>query len=93
MQTSQNENNGGPPPMKWERFVKMMNDMGFTHDDSPPGSAVRFDPPESSGVRSITFHQPHPNPTIPPDMLKKFAKQLHEYYGWPEDILLEYFEA
>ncbi|KIY74321.1 hypothetical protein CYLTODRAFT_484641 [Cylindrobasidium torrendii FP15055 ss-10] len=76
----------GSPGMKWDTFVKMMTDMGFTHNPSPAGSAVRFDPPGGSD-RSITFHQPHPGPYIHAKMLKEFSKKLRKYYGWaPEEL-------
>jgi len=44
---------------------------------------VRFDPPDPKDV-SITFHKPHPDPTITPIMLREFAKKLKKNYGWSE---------
>ncbi|KAG6335576.1 hypothetical protein ID866_3516 [Astraeus odoratus] len=73
--------------LKWENFLKVMRDMGFSYDPSTAGSSVRFDPP-SKGDRSITFHKPHPDPTLHPNHLREFGKKLKNYYGWSEDDLL-----
>ncbi|KAG1731502.1 uncharacterized protein EDB91DRAFT_1058741 [Suillus paluster] len=74
--------------MKWENFLKVMRDMGFEYDPSTAGSSVRFDPP-NTGDRSITFHKPHPDPTLYPVMLKEFGKKLKDYYGWEEEDFLK----
>ncbi|KIK92133.1 hypothetical protein PAXRUDRAFT_830231 [Paxillus rubicundulus Ve08.2h10] len=74
--------------LKWENFVKVMRDMGFEYDPSTAGSSVRFDPPDS-GDRSITFHKPHPDPTLHPNHLREFGKKLKEYYGWSEEDFLK----
>ncbi|KAG0698134.1 hypothetical protein DFH29DRAFT_991187 [Suillus ampliporus] len=74
--------------MKWENFLKVMRDMGFEYDPSTAGSSVRFDPPHK-GDRSITFHKPHPDPTLYPVMLKEFGKKLKDYYGWEEEDFLK----
>ncbi|TFY80469.1 hypothetical protein EWM64_g3543 [Hericium alpestre] len=89
LHTSHDEKKG-IASMKWEHFVQMMLDMGFTYDGSTAGSSVRFDPPPGTEVRSISFHKPHPDPTIHPVMLKKFSKKLQEYYGWSEDVFMEH---
>ncbi|KAJ6500168.1 hypothetical protein C8R47DRAFT_284996 [Mycena vitilis] len=85
-------------PMKWDTFVKvkfftfpisidivaqLMRGMGFKDVPDAPGSGVRFDPPNPNDV-SITFHKPHPDPTIYPVMLREFAKKLKKNYGWSE---------
>ncbi|KAJ7346906.1 hypothetical protein DFH08DRAFT_205406 [Mycena albidolilacea] len=77
----------GLASMKWEHFVKLMREMGFESDLSTSGSSVRFDPPDPKDV-SITFHRPHPDPTIHPVMLREFAKKLKRNYGWSEADLL-----
>lgn len=74
--------------MKWENFLKVMRDMGFSYDPSTAGSSVRFDPP-NDGDRSITFHKPHPDPTLYPVKIKEFGKKLKEYYGWDEEDFLK----
>ncbi|KAF8904426.1 hypothetical protein CPB84DRAFT_1727744 [Gymnopilus junonius] len=74
-------------PMKWENFLKIMREMGFTYDPSTAGSSVRFDPPNKND-KPITFHKPHPDPTLQPEILHKFAKRLKRYYGWDEEDLL-----
>ncbi|KAJ7072063.1 hypothetical protein C8F01DRAFT_1102364 [Mycena amicta] len=82
LRTSEDETKG-LASMKWETFLKLMREMGFTYDPSTAGSSVRFDPPDSKDV-SITFHKPHPDPTIHPIMLREFAKKLKKSYGWSE---------
>ncbi|OAX37405.1 hypothetical protein K503DRAFT_850462 [Rhizopogon vinicolor AM-OR11-026] len=74
--------------MKWENFLKVMRDMGFEYDPSTAGSSVRFDPP-GSGDRSITFHKPHPDPTLYPYKIREFGKKLKDYYGWDEEDFLK----
>ncbi|KAG2342475.1 hypothetical protein BDR05DRAFT_990338 [Suillus weaverae] len=74
--------------MKWENFLKVMRDMGFSYDPSTAGSSVRFDPPHD-GDRSITFHKPHPDPTLYPVKIKEFGKKLKDYYGWDEEDFLK----
>ncbi|KAJ6499016.1 hypothetical protein C8R45DRAFT_100912 [Mycena sanguinolenta] len=73
----------GMVSMKWEDFLKLMREMGFEYDPSTAGSSVRFDPPDPKDV-SITFHKPHPDPTLHPMMLREFAKKLKKNYGWCE---------
>ncbi|PPQ87476.1 hypothetical protein CVT25_008212 [Psilocybe cyanescens] len=84
---TEEDKTGGRSPMKWEHFLKLMREMGFEYDPSTAGSSVRFDPPNKAD-RPITFHKPHPDPTLQPVMLKEFAKKLKRYYGWNEDDLL-----
>ncbi|TFY60550.1 hypothetical protein EVJ58_g5077 [Rhodofomes roseus] len=50
----------------------------------PEGSSVRFDPPDPRDM-PVTFHKPHPDPTLQPVMLKEFSKKLKERYGWSEE--------
>ncbi|KAH7916563.1 Molybdopterin biosynthesis MoaE [Hygrophoropsis aurantiaca] len=72
--------------LKWENFLKLMRDMGFSYDLSTAESGpVRFDPPRE-GDRPITFHKPHPDSTLRPVILKEFAKKLNAYYGWSSDF-------
>ncbi|KAI0645959.1 hypothetical protein C8Q79DRAFT_967138 [Trametes meyenii] len=82
----------GIADMRWEKFVRMMTDLGFTYVPSTAGSRVRFDPPNPRD-RSITFHKPHPDPTIHPKKLRDFSKKLQEYYGWDPDDFLKQVEA
>ncbi|KAJ7141469.1 Scd6-like Sm domain-containing protein [Mycena epipterygia] len=67
--------------------TQLMREMGFEYDPSTATSSVRFDPPDPRDVRplqSITFHKPHPDPTIHPVILREFAKKLKKTYGWSE---------
>ncbi|THH29850.1 hypothetical protein EUX98_g4322 [Antrodiella citrinella] len=75
---------GGIAPLKWENFLKLMREMGFEYDPSTAGSSVRFDPPHSRDP-SITFHKPHPDPTLYPNHLRSYGKRLKDYYGWNEE--------
>ncbi|KAJ7593977.1 hypothetical protein C8J56DRAFT_925684 [Mycena floridula] len=64
-----------------------MKDMGFTFDPNTAGSSVRFDPPDPKD-RAISFHKPHPDPSIDRVTLKLWSKKLQKYYGWrPEDVI------
>ncbi|KAG8939435.1 hypothetical protein FRC04_006582 [Tulasnella sp. 424] len=67
--------------MKWEVFIKAMQGMGFTYDQSTAGSSVKFDPPDRRDS-SITFHKPHPDPTLQGVTLLAFMRRLHKQYGW-----------
>jgi len=72
--------------MKWEQFLKIMREMGFSYDPSTAGSSVRFDPPDRSD-RPITFHKPHPDTSLNPVIRQRFAKRLKRVYGWcAEDL-------
>ncbi|KAI0793177.1 hypothetical protein C8Q75DRAFT_547778 [Abortiporus biennis] len=82
LNTAEDEKKGAP--MKWENFLKVMREMGFKYDPSTAGSSVRFDPPDPRDL-PITFHKPHPDPTLYPVMLKNFGKRLKKYYGWSEE--------
>ncbi|KAI0074642.1 hypothetical protein K474DRAFT_1665173 [Panus rudis PR-1116 ss-1] len=73
----------GIAPMKWENFLRVMREMGFSYDPSTAGSSVRFDPPDPRD-KPITFHKPHPDPTLYPYKLKEFSRRLKRYYGWSE---------
>ncbi|KAF5326153.1 hypothetical protein D9611_000308 [Ephemerocybe angulata] len=72
-----------PSPMKWETFLKLMTQMGFTYEITG-GSSVRFDPPDNQSS-SITIHKPHPDTTVTPVHLIKIAKRMRRYYGWKEE--------
>ncbi|KAG6885905.1 hypothetical protein C0993_007923 [Termitomyces sp. T159_Od127] len=82
----------GTAPMKWENFVKLMREMGFDYDPSTAGSSVRFDPPDPRDS-PITFHKPHPDPTLQPIKLKDYAKRLKKHYGWTEEDFICQTEA
>lgn len=79
------EKQGG---LKWDSFLKVMREMGFSYDPSTAGSSVRFDPPNKRD-KSITFHKPHPDPTLHQYKLREFGKRLKEYYGWSEEDFLK----
>ncbi|KAF5370711.1 hypothetical protein D9758_001875 [Tetrapyrgos nigripes] len=86
LNTPENETKGAAG-MKWDTFVKVMEDVGFKYDPSTAGSSVKFVPPDPRDP-PITFHKPHPDPTLQPVMLKEFSKKLRRYYGWsPEDLM------
>ncbi|KAF9010573.1 hypothetical protein BDQ17DRAFT_1346459 [Cyathus striatus] len=74
--------------VKWESFLRLMRELGFRYDPSTAGSSVRFDPP-STGDKPITFHKPHPDPTLQPHMVRAFAKKLTARYGWIEEDFLK----
>ncbi|KAF8348288.1 hypothetical protein F5887DRAFT_880568 [Amanita rubescens] len=86
LRTSQDEKQG-LAPMKWDHFVALMVEMGFTYDPATAGSSVRFVPPDKRD-RPISIHKPHPNPTLQPIKLKEIASRLRRYYGWNKDDFL-----
>ncbi|KAI5123681.1 hypothetical protein M0805_001709 [Coniferiporia weirii] len=67
--------------LKWEQFLQIMRELGFEYDPSTAGSSVRFDPPNPND-RSISFHKPHPDPTLYQNKLKQYRDKLKEYYDW-----------
>ncbi|KAL5528321.1 hypothetical protein ACEPAF_7457 [Sanghuangporus sanghuang] len=71
--------------LKWEQFLQVMRELGFDYDPSTAGSSVRFDPPNPD-VRSITFHKPHPDPTLHQNILKEYRAKLESHYGWSPEI-------
>ncbi|KAL1736146.1 hypothetical protein EV714DRAFT_242551 [Schizophyllum commune] len=86
LRTSEDDKRG-LAPMKWENFVKIMVEMGFDYDPSTAGSSVRFIPKDQRD-KPITFHKPHPDPTIHPVMLRDFAKKLQRHYGWTQEDIV-----
>ncbi|KAG6813367.1 hypothetical protein H0H92_011633 [Tricholoma furcatifolium] len=91
LNTSEGETKG-ITPMKWEDFLRIMRDMGFEYEPGTAGSSVRFDPPDKRD-KPITFHKPHPDPTLQPTVLKIYAKRLKERYGWTEEDFIRQTEA
>ncbi|KAL5507170.1 hypothetical protein ACEPAH_6626 [Sanghuangporus vaninii] len=71
--------------LKWEQFLQVMRELGFDYDPSTAGSSVRFDPPNPD-VRSITFHKPHPDPTLHQNILKEYRAKLESHYGWSPEV-------
>ncbi|KAK2464212.1 hypothetical protein APHAL10511_003669 [Amanita phalloides] len=86
LRTSQDEKQG-IAPMKWDHFVALMKEMGFTYDPTTAGSSVRFIPPDRRD-KPITIHKPHPDPTLQPIKLKEIASRLKRYYGWSKEDFL-----
>ncbi|KAF8650432.1 hypothetical protein AX16_005235 [Volvariella volvacea WC 439] len=78
----------GLKSMKWEHFLKLMREMGFSYDPSTAGSSVRFDPPDPRD-KPITFHKPHPDPTLHPILVKVYHKRLKKQYGWTAEEFLK----
>ncbi|KAG8948945.1 hypothetical protein FRC04_009146 [Tulasnella sp. 424] len=54
--------------MRWADFETAMQQIGFDVIQTE-GSSVRFDPP-AKRARSITFHRPHPDSTMTPDIIR-----------------------
>ncbi|KAG8923059.1 hypothetical protein FRC02_011431 [Tulasnella sp. 418] len=77
----------GKGSMRWEHFVKTMQQLGFTYVPNTAGSSVRFDPP-SPKDKPITFHKPHPDSTLTPVLLHDFRRRLHKQYGWTKDLFV-----
>ncbi|KAL1696261.1 hypothetical protein GGG16DRAFT_108368 [Schizophyllum commune] len=75
----------GLQSVKWEEFVRLMDQLGFDYDPSPPGTSTRFIP-RNQRDKIVTFHKPHPDPTISPVMLREMLKKLIRLYGWTDEF-------
>ncbi|KAJ7123960.1 hypothetical protein C8R43DRAFT_1031427 [Mycena crocata] len=54
--------------IRWDAFEKAMRRIGFSVYQTA-GSSVRFDPPAKT-ARPITFHRPHPDAILTPNLIK-----------------------
>lgn len=74
-------------------LVRGLNGVTWDLETHPPsiGSSVKFDPPDKKDS-SITFHKPHPDPTLEGVMLLEFRRRLHKQYGWTAEHFAK-FEA
>ncbi|KAF4619036.1 hypothetical protein G7Y89_g14811 [Cudoniella acicularis] len=73
-------------PIKWDCFVLAMADpeVGFVARHGAGGSAVQFEPNETSkwaGKGKIVFHRPHPDSVIDAVMLSSMGKQMRKWFG------------
>ncbi|KAF8191564.1 hypothetical protein K438DRAFT_1590942 [Mycena galopus ATCC 62051] len=68
-----NESDDGPKmgQIRWGDFERAMKRIGFGIAQTA-GSSVRFDPPAKL-ARPITFHRPHPDSTLTPNLLKWYV--------------------
>ncbi|KAG8948944.1 hypothetical protein FRC04_009145 [Tulasnella sp. 424] len=69
--------------MRWADFETAMRQIGFDVIQTE-GSSVRFDPP-AKRARPITFHRPHPDSTMTPDIIRLVGARLTRCYGWTAD--------
>ncbi|KIO16311.1 hypothetical protein M407DRAFT_34037 [Tulasnella calospora MUT 4182] len=69
--------------MRWAEFENAMQQAGFNVIQTE-GSSVRFDPPAKQ-ARPITFHRPHPDSTMTPDIIRLAGARLKRCYGWTHD--------
>lgn len=70
---------------KWQHFLDVMMDSGFTISQGS-GSAVSLEHP--SGTGRIVFHQPHPRAVVDPIMLRSMGKRLAKWFGWNRDTFV-----
>jgi hypothetical protein len=71
---------------RWPKFVAAMLDAGFVATEGA-GSAVSFEATDGSG--SISFHKPHPDPTVYSVPLRCFGKRMTTWFGWaPERFVV-----
>lgn len=73
--------------LRWGEFVKVMDDAGFEATWSTGGSAVVFT--DRRGKGAIRLHQPHPDPTINPIMLRSFGKRMFRQFNWSIETFVE----
>ncbi|KAJ7118909.1 hypothetical protein C8R44DRAFT_878441 [Mycena epipterygia] len=66
--------------IRWAEFERAMKRIGFGICQTA-GSSVRFDPPAKT-ARPITFHRPHPDSILTPNLLRWIGARLKRCYGW-----------
>ncbi|KAJ6591621.1 hypothetical protein DFH09DRAFT_1137538 [Mycena vulgaris] len=66
--------------VRWGDFERAMKRVGFEVMQTA-GSSVRFDPPAQT-ARPITFHRPHPDSILTPQLIKWVGARLKCCYGW-----------
>ncbi|KAJ6626713.1 hypothetical protein B0H10DRAFT_1998248 [Mycena sp. CBHHK59/15] len=66
--------------IRWDVFERAMRRIGFGVCQTA-GSSVRFDPPATK-AHPITFHRPHPDPILTPQMIRWIGARLKRNYGW-----------
>lgn len=70
--------------VRWQDFVAAMADAGAIASQAA-GSALTF----RFENKSIVLHQPHPDHTIHPIMLRSFGKRLYRSFGWEIEQFVE----
>ncbi|KAJ7144910.1 hypothetical protein C8R43DRAFT_1013446 [Mycena crocata] len=66
--------------IRWAEFERAMKRIGFRVCPTG-GSSVRFDPPAKT-AHPITFHRPHPDSVLTPNLLRWIGARLKRCYGW-----------
>ncbi|KAJ6620339.1 hypothetical protein B0H10DRAFT_2022400 [Mycena sp. CBHHK59/15] len=66
--------------IRWAEFERAMKRIGFGVVQTA-GSSVRFDPPAKK-AHPITFHRPHPDSILTPNLLRWIGARLKRCYGW-----------
>ncbi|KAJ7144917.1 hypothetical protein C8R43DRAFT_1013473 [Mycena crocata] len=66
--------------IRWAEFERAMKRIGFGVFQTA-GSSVRFDPPAKL-AHPITFHRPHPDSILTPNLLRWVGARLKRCYGW-----------
>jgi hypothetical protein len=72
---------------KWEDFARAMIDAGCSAVHSG-GSAVTFTN-DMHHKGSVAVHRLHPDPSLPPTLLKDIGNRLHKWFGWDEHKFVE----
>jgi hypothetical protein len=63
----------------WTAFLRALHSIGFSIEKEY-GSAWLFTPPDNQ--RPIIFHEPHPSPKIPINVVRRHGRRLACAYGW-----------
>ncbi|KAK5114399.1 hypothetical protein LTR85_010221 [Meristemomyces frigidus] len=66
--------------VRWAQFVQAMADSGFVATEAN-SSAVNI----TDGTGSISFHKPHPEPSIEPITLHSWAKRMRRRFDWSRE--------
>ncbi|KAL8649796.1 MAG: hypothetical protein Q9210_004186 [Variospora velana] len=72
-----------PGELPWSEFKKAMVNVGFSAEKLR-GSGWLFD----SGVKSIIFHEPHPESKLPMQWARRIARRLNRNFGWTVDTFV-----
>ncbi|KAL8719542.1 MAG: hypothetical protein Q9225_003463 [Loekoesia sp. 1 TL-2023] len=72
-----------PGELPWNEFKKAMVNVGFSAEKLQ-GSAWLF----NSGLKSIVFHEPHPESKLPMQWARRIARRLNRNFGWTAETFV-----
>lgn len=75
--------------LPWANFLHTMTSLGFGVQKLD-GSASLFSPVNEKLTRSIIFHEPHPEKSIPFNVARRYGRRLTRAYGWTAESFIRY---